>query len=219
MNASKARGLVPPRPNLGPEPWRDPAPANRLLLALAVVAIGLVLVAWAWRRRRSIRARSIGLASRALSDADPGPRGRLVGLSETIRDALTAQFGSSFRAKTTEELSADERLILLLGEDGFRELMQFLDRIDRVKFAPVRPADQDEELSQALTIWEPLMTVLASRIRAGPRADPGGRPTARGARSEPAWLGRDRLCPGPGPDGSIFRHAAIARWAGGPRPW
>ena len=169
MNGEKARGLVPPRPNLGPEPWRDPAPADRLLLALAVVAIGLVLVAWAWRRRRSIRARSIGPASRALSAADPGPRGRLVGLSETIRDALTAELGSSFRAKTTEELSADERLIVLLGDDGFRELMQFLDRIDRVKFAPSRPADQDEELSQALTMWEPLMTALAARIRAKPR--------------------------------------------------
>jgi hypothetical protein len=172
VNGEKARGLVPPRPNLGPEPWRDPAPANRLLLALAVVAIGLVLVAWVWRRRRSLRARGTGPASRALSDADPGPRGRLVGLSETIRDALTAQLGSSFRAKTTEELSADERLILLLGEDGFRELMQFLDRIDRVKFAPVRLAEQDEELSQALTMWEPLMTALAARIRAGPRSRP-----------------------------------------------
>ncbi len=172
MSGEKARGLIPPQPNLGPEPWRDPPPASRLLLALAFVSIGLLLAGWLWRRRRSLRARRPRLAIGELSEADAGPRGQLVGLSETIRDALTAQFGNSFRAKTTEELSADERLIVLLGDDGFRELMQFLDRIDRLKFAPVRPAEQDEDLSQVLAVWEPLVSALAARIRAKPRSRP-----------------------------------------------
>ena len=181
MNGEKARGLVPPRPNLGPEPWREPDPTPRLLLAMAVVAVGLLLVAWAWRRRRSLRIRRSGLPGGGSSTADLGPRGRLVGLSETIRDALTAQFGSSFRAKTTEELSADERLVELLGEVGFRELMQFLDRIDRLKFARERSDDHDDELSQTLTTWEPLVTALAARIRARPRA----RPRREATRSRP----------------------------------
>jgi hypothetical protein len=171
VNGERARGLVPPRPNLGPEPWQDPAP-SRLLLALAIAAVALLLAAWTWRRRKALRGRGSGVSSGRTDAEELGPRGRLVGLSEMIRDALTAQFGSSFRAKTTEELSADERLVDLLGGDGFRELMQFLDRIDRVKFAPERPADQDEDLMEALTTWEPLMTALAARIRAKPRTRP-----------------------------------------------
>lgn len=168
MNGEKARGLVPPRPNLGPEPWREPAPSSRLLVVLAIVAAAVLLAGWAWRRRSS-RARGPGLAIGGQLAADPGPRGQLVGLSETIRDALTAQFGSSFRAKTTEELAADERLRQLLGEEGFRELMQFLDRIDRLKFAPEGAAGEDDELGRALSAWEPLMMATIARIRAKPR--------------------------------------------------
>ena len=39
--------------------------------------------------------------------ADATPRGRLVALSYSIRDALIGQFGTAWRAKTTEELSAE----------------------------------------------------------------------------------------------------------------
>lgn len=167
MNGEKARGLVPPRPNLGPEPWREPAPSYGLFFGLAIAGAVMLLAAWAWRWR-TLRSRNPGPAGGAL-EAEPGPRGRLVGLSVSIRDALTAQFGSSFRAKTTEEISADERLPQLLGEPGFRELVQFLDRIDRLKFAPEGWAGQEEELSRALSAWEPLMTAAIARIRARPR--------------------------------------------------
>jgi hypothetical protein len=171
----KARGLVPPRPNLGPEPWREPDSLPRPLLAMAIILVAILLVAWAWRRR-SLRAGGAGTPTVAPSAADPGPRGQLVGLSETIRNALAEQFGHSLRARTTEELSADERLVQLLGEERFRELMQFLDRVDRIKFAPESPADQVEALREAWMTWEPAMKALVERIRAKPRNRPGPEP-------------------------------------------
>jgi hypothetical protein len=168
VNGEKARGLVPPRPNLGPEPWREHDATPQLLLALGIAAVVLLLAAWGWWRRVALRSRRLGASAAGHSIAELSPRDRLVGLSETIRDALTSQFGSSFRAKTTEELSADERLVQLLNAEGFRELMQFLDRIDRLKFAAERSEDHDEALGEALKTWEPRVTSLAARIRTGP---------------------------------------------------
>ncbi len=170
MNGEKPRGLVPPRPNLGPEPWTEPEVTPWLPLALGLAALAVLLLAWL-RRRGARRVRGAVPATDGPA-ADPTPRDRLVGLSETIRDALTAQFGHSCRAKTTEELSADERLAQLLGPDGFRELIQFLDRIDRLKFAPDRPGENGEDLDEAFRTWAPRMTDLAARIRVKPRSRP-----------------------------------------------
>ena len=190
MNGEKARGLVPPRPNLGPEPWREPDSGLRFPLAVGGTAIALLLATWMWRSRVARRQRGAGEANRRIPAADLTPRDRLVGLSETIRDAMTAQFGSSFRAKTTEELSADERLVQLLGEEGFGDLMRFLDRIDRLKFASERSDDRGEELSQALATWEPLVTALAARIRIRPKARP--RPEVGRSRTGPRGLANGR---------------------------
>jgi hypothetical protein len=147
-----------------------------IALAIAAVVVLVLLAGWWLRRRRLLRAGGSGPTTDGRLADDAGPRGRLVGLSETVRDALTAQFGHSFRAKTTEELAGDERLVELLGAEGFRELMQFLDRIDRVKFAPERPAEQEADLSRELVTWEPLMTAMAARVRARPRARPRPEP-------------------------------------------
>lgn len=169
MNGETARGLVPPRPNLGPEPWPEPAATPWLAIAMSAAAIVALLAAWAWRRRKAPRGRQTPSTPGASAAADPGPRGRLVSLSESVRDALTTRFGQSFRARTTEELAVDDRLVELLGEDGFRDLMQFLDRVDRVKFAPERPAGQDGELEESLRTWEPMIAAMSARIRSRPR--------------------------------------------------
>lgn len=171
MNGEKALGLVPPRPNLGPEPWRETALMPRLPLAMAA-AVVVLLAAWYWRRRGLFRARRAGPTAGDAATADRGPRERLLDLSETLRDALTTELGLSFRARTTEELSGDEQLAQLLGEEGFRDLLQFLDRIDRVKFARERPADQDEELGRDLMAWEPRITSITARIRSRPKNRP-----------------------------------------------
>ena len=159
---------------------------------LGIAALAVVLLAWLWRRRRAaLRARRAATAVDGLAAADPTPRDRLVGLSGSIRDALTVQFGSSCRAKTTEELSADDRLAQLLGDEGFRELIQFLDRIDLVKFAPERSDNHDEALGELLSAWEPRVATLGARIRVKPRA----RPRAATPRSAPPAGG---VAPGPG---------------------
>lgn len=171
MNGNEVRGLVPPRPNLGPEPWRDVRPGSRLLLPAVLVAFAVValLLGLAWRRRRAAL-----LARRTLADlavaAPPTPRDRLVELSESIRDALTVPFGTSGRAKTTEELASDERLAGLLGDDDFRELIRFLDRIDVLKFAAERGDNGQAELEELLSSWEPRIATLDARIRARPKA-------------------------------------------------
>jgi hypothetical protein len=168
VNGETPRGLVPPKPNLGPEPWSEPEVMPWLALALGLAALAVVL--FAWRRRRGARRARGTVAATGGPATDPTPRDRLVGLSVTIRDALTAQFGHSCRAKTTEELSLDERLEPLLGADGFRDLIQFLDRIDRLKFAPDRPGENGADLDEAFRTWGPRMTDLAARIRVKPRS-------------------------------------------------
>ncbi|MGP0068996.1 MAG: hypothetical protein ACLQGP_36025 [Isosphaeraceae bacterium] len=170
MNDAVSAGLVPPRPNLGPEPWQAPEPMTRAYSALVVLVL-LLIAALLWRRyrRHAARTRRDPGASGALPDANPTPRDRLVALSGSIRDALTVPFGNSCRAKTTEELAADSRLEQLLGDEELRELIRFLDQVDRLKFAPERSDGHQEVLADVLTSWEPRVEILQARIRARPK--------------------------------------------------
>jgi hypothetical protein len=82
--------------------------------------------------------------------------------------------GTACRAKTTEELSTDNRLEQLLGEECRTELIRFLDQIDHLKFAPERSGNHQEALQEALTNWTPRVETLQAKIRARPqrRAQP-----------------------------------------------
>jgi hypothetical protein len=176
VNDAAAPGLVLPRPNLGPEPWQDPQPitsAYPALLGLALLLMAVLL--WRRYRRKAARKGRDPLASGDLADSHPSPRDRLVALSGSIRDALTVQFGTSCRAKTTEELAADDRLEQLLGQAELRELIRFLDQIDRLKFAPERSDHPQDVLADALTSWEPRVESLRARICAKPRGRGNGR--------------------------------------------
>lgn len=175
MNGEQARGLIPPRPNLGPEPWREPDAAPKVALALAIAAMAVLIVAWTRRRARWLRARGSGHGVSG-PPTDTSPRGRLVELSETVRGALAARLGDNLRARTTEELSLDERLIPLLGAEESRDLIRFLERIDRVKFAPERPSEEHEELTAEWSTWEPVVSSLVARLRTNPRPRTGDRP-------------------------------------------
>jgi hypothetical protein len=158
------RSLVPPRPNLGPEPWTTSSPLNPswLLLAIPISAV-VVWALWKLLHRSLARTR----ADRTTPDElDVTPRGRLVALSMSTKNALAARFGPTWRAKTTEEMAAEPTLAEVLGPEPLKELIEFLDRIDRLKFAVERPNNIRQPLENELADWNPRIAVLISRIEA-----------------------------------------------------
>jgi hypothetical protein len=131
------------------------------LLAL-VVTLAACLVWWTVRRRL---ARSLE-GPVAPDPLDVTPRGRLVALSSSAKSALATRFGPAWRAKTTEELAVEPALRALLGPEMLQELIAFLDRIDRLKFAPERPNHTGRSLDQELAAWDPRVAGLIQRIGA-----------------------------------------------------
>jgi hypothetical protein len=110
----------------------------------------------------------------------------LVALSDAIREDLTSRFGAAWRAKTTEEFSADSVLEQALGDEDHVELIRFLEEIDHLKFAPQRLEDGDGVLRAALEGWEPRIARLRGKIAAQPKgraARQAGQKEARPASS------------------------------------
>jgi hypothetical protein len=129
-------------------------------------------LAWVRRRRRAGSTGSHGDSAGLILQEVP-PRDRLVALAGSIRESLVLQFGAAWRAKTTEEVSTDVQLAEQLGPEGLLELIDFLDRIDHLKFAPERFDQGDGALQEALAAWEPRVAVLTAQIRAKPRRRSG----------------------------------------------
>ena len=164
MSEPLARSLVPPRPNLGPESWPASQPVDPLWLFLAIPASAFVIWAF-WRILRRTLARS--RPDRATPDeTDVTPRGRLVALSTSTKNALAARFGTTWRAKTTEELAAEPLLAEVLGPEPLQELIEFLDRIDRLKFATERSNSVRKPLEDELAGWSPRIAGVIARIEA-----------------------------------------------------
>ncbi len=167
MNVPETRSLVPPRPNLGPESTLDSPPFVNLWTAAGILVTSLLLIAVAsWIRIRRVRGRPRGVVAVSRGAPDDTPRGHFVALSQSIRETLTAQFGTSWRAKTTEELSADSQLEQVLGKEPLEELIRFLDQVDRLKFAPERPRHHVDSLDDELAAWKPKVADLVEKIRA-----------------------------------------------------
>ena len=164
MSEPLGQSLVPPRKNLGPEPWPDTSSYQRLWTVTAGLA--LLVVAWfSWRSVRRRLGRSLERQA-APETLDVTSRGRLVALSTSAKSALAARFGSTWRAKTTEELAVEPALAELLGPEMLQELIEFLDLIDRLKFAPERPDQSGLSLDQELAGWNPRIAGLIGRIGA-----------------------------------------------------
>ena len=184
MSDPIARSLIPPRPNLGPEPWPKPRSPELYWLAASIPTLALIgWVFWKLVRRRVTRS---GTGATAADQVDPTPRGRLVALANSTKIALATQFGPTWRAKTTEELAADPVLAELLGPEPLGELIEFLDGIDRLKFAPERPNNNRRSFQEDLAKWDPRIAEVIIRIKAranGRQESParrGGKlPTAR----------------------------------------
>jgi hypothetical protein len=134
-----------------------------------------------------VRVNRAGPHLRNQGPGDTSPRGQLVALSQSIRDSLAIQFGTAWRAKTTEELAAEPRLAELLGHDQLQELVRFLDQVDRLKFAPERSNRHHESLERELAAWEPQLADLKKKIQAKPEA----RQKNRSLRSSPRGSGKE----------------------------
>ncbi len=146
--------LSPPRPNPGPEPWRDDFPTWMLLIAL-VVAAGLFL-AWRLRRRRGP-----ALEKPSTTPVDDSSEARLLALGESVRAILARRLGPGLRARTTEEILNDPQVIELLGSDRV-QLASILGAGDRVKFGSRGTAEGFEE---RLDEWRSWAGTLDARLR------------------------------------------------------
>lgn len=143
MNPSKSGVLVPPRPNLGPEPWVETRPRGADLPALGVyLALAIAIIGASWRLRR-LRAR--GHPAPRMSGTTAGPMGdppsrrqRLIALSGAVREAFVVRFGPAWRSKTTEEIAREVDLAEAFGPEDAARLLRFLQHADRAKFADER---------------------------------------------------------------------------------
>ena len=155
-----AESLVPPRPNLGPEPWPEPSgwPGTRGWAGL-VVALIVAAVAWRAVRRRTAGAAVAVEAGPPPDDRDQSPGRRLIAASEVVRTALIEAFGPAWGSRTTEEVADDPTLAGRLDPAEVDRLVGLLREADRVKFGSAEPDAADD--------WEVWASGLASALAAG----------------------------------------------------
>ncbi|HMF38799.1 MAG TPA: hypothetical protein VKF17_19345 [Isosphaeraceae bacterium] len=161
MNLEHARVLVPPRPNLGPEPWSEERLSIWPLLGVGLVLAALLAGAiWLIRRRRKSRL--------AVSPPQPvtsldTPDAQLLSLAVQARETLATRFGPSLRARTTEEISNDAVVKEGLGDDHFASLIRLLSTADHWKFASPPENGQTASLLEELSHWSAWQGSLPSR--------------------------------------------------------
>lgn len=149
--------LTPPRPNPGPEPWRDEFPT--WVVVPSLLAIGACL-ALAWRLRRRRRAVAVPPPHVA---ADDSPEARLLVLCDRLRGVLKSRLGPGLRARTTEEIASDPRTVDLLKDDCGK-LTAILRAGDRLKFAR---RGRVEGLEEQLADWASWADALEATLRQG----------------------------------------------------
>jgi len=161
LTQDSSRVLVPPRPNLGPEPWSEERVSPWPLLGIGLVLAALLAGAiWLIRRRRRRR--------RAVPPPQPvtlldTPDAQLLSLAVQARETLATRFGPSLRARTTEEISSDSAVKEALGDDHFASLIRLLATADRWKFASPPENGQTEALLDELPLWSAWQETLPSR--------------------------------------------------------
>jgi hypothetical protein len=144
--------LVPPRPNLGPEPMPESNSWYWVALA-AIVVVGAIVGALGRRTSRGRRARRRPVAKplpdgheTVQAQSEGAPDVPIIQHADAIRSALVARFGSTWAAKTTEEIGAQQELGGPLDADQRTWLLHILTAADRVKFSgDGQPHDQGDE--------------------------------------------------------------------------
>ncbi len=148
--------IVLPRPNLGPEPWSSASPVWTPLELGIVVAMVVLIATLAVLKRRRLRAaaRDERLGTSDLDVADLTPSQRLVASSAAVRAALIAEFGPTWGARTTQEIAADPLLADRLGPVAAESVVDYLDQVDRAKFAGEEFISVDEWINSAQTFLD-----------------------------------------------------------------
>lgn len=144
MNSqAKTVVLIPPRPNLGPEPYDAAAPVWPWVVAIgaAIVTVGVIR----WMQAPSQLAKPARNVEAELASS-VAPEVRMARLSAAVRQCLAARFDESWLAKTTEEIEA----VVILGDEDVPRLIAFLHAADLVKFA--RREGQGDDL-EAWLAW------------------------------------------------------------------
>ena len=154
--------LVPPRPNLGPEPLTEPSGGISIaVLSLAPLALLAALGVWRYtRRRRKGRPASQvrpELADGNVNEAETLPGARLLALADRARTLLIERFGDGWRAKTTEEIAGDPRFSATFDPGDAAMLLGLLRRADVEKFSQHRDAGDQGDLMSLLDTWESLL--------------------------------------------------------------
>jgi LPXTG-motif cell wall-anchored protein len=161
LNQENSRVLVPPRPNLGPEPWSEERVSSWPLLAAGLVLAALLAGAvWMLRRRR--RRRRAAPSPQPVAYLDT-PDAQLLSLAIQARETLATRFGPFLRARTTEEISSDAVVKEALGDDHFESLIRLLSTADLWKFASPPENGQTESLLEELPHWSVWQGTLPSR--------------------------------------------------------
>jgi hypothetical protein len=139
--------LVPPRPNLGPEPFETSAPWR---WAAGPAAVGLAVVAAAWwaRSRRGTR-RPTTTVKEPMEATRPSPDEAILALADRAREALVSRFGESFRAKTTEEVAPNPDVVSSFDAETRERLAELLRHADLVKFAGRGVGVSPEDFTEA----------------------------------------------------------------------
>jgi len=130
--------LVPPCPNLGPEPL-EPAGTPGLWWAVPAAVLALAALAIARRVVASKVFRTRGAGGKAAGGSEETPGAGVVTLAETVRAALAARFGPAWRAKTTEEVANEAGIAEAFGPEAAGRVVALLRAADLQKFAPSGP--------------------------------------------------------------------------------
>lgn len=141
IETSLSTPILPPRPNLGPEPLGEPRWPVEFLAIVLVLLVLLGVLAWRLRLRREKfrrKPRTITPESTIDREADVSAEStELPDLVRQCRRALVARFGNHLGARTTEEIGKDPELAEHLGHELVGELVQLLQEADRIKFAGI----------------------------------------------------------------------------------
>lgn len=168
-----AAALVPPRPNLGPEPWESSRRAWIPIVAGGVVCAAIIALA---ARRLFSRKPAPADESAAKDAAELPVRDVMRLLSRRIRDTLIARFGADWAGLTTEEIAADRRLPERLPPEDAAKLISMLTIADNCKFANAEYIMERSELDG----WREWVGRFAGAAIAEKPAARDGAPPANG---------------------------------------